>query len=436
MQNNKQFDREKMKEIFSTYWPLAISWLFMAADTPAITAIVSRMNDPKNVLAAHGTAYPLMLMIEAPVIMLTSASLALCCDGKNYRRMYRLMVFICLLVTALHALICIPPVFELVFVKILGTPPELLSYCHEELVFVIPWSGLIGFRRFNQGVLIRTGRSHKVTIGTVIRIVSMLGSLFIFLALKDRCTGARAAGMSMTICVALESLYNGIAGHKAAMRDLIPLETDEPLITRQELSAFVLPLILTTFMSNIWMSIGSAAVSRMIDPVSSLAVWPVISSMLSLLKCWGNAINETALAKLRIPDMRRQLERFTFLVTIWTLLLFLMFALPPVNDLWYIRVSSLRPDLAAISKSAFPLVILVLLLCPVQNYYQAILVNRKRTRSVFISLLVFLAVIFVVFCFGLVLKRWMGIYIIVCGMSLATAAQVLFLRSRAMQPEF
>ena len=133
--------------------------------------------------------------------------------------------------------------------------------------------------------------------------------------------------------------------------------------------------------------------------------------------------------------MRRPLERFTFFVTILTLLLFLMYALPPVNDLWYIRVSSLRPDLAALCKSAFPFVILVPLLCPVQNFYQAILVNRKKTRAVFISLLVFLAVIFIVFCFGLVMKRWMGIYIVVTGMSLATAAQVLFLRHRALQPD-
>ncbi len=48
----------ELKKIFAAYWPPAVSWLFMAVDTPAITAVVSRMNDPQNVPAAHGMTYP------------------------------------------------------------------------------------------------------------------------------------------------------------------------------------------------------------------------------------------------------------------------------------------------------------------------------------------------------------------------------------------
>ena len=425
----------EIKKIFKTYWPLAISWLFMAADTPLITAFVSRMNNPKDVLAAHGTAYPLILLIESPVIMLTSASLTLCIDGKNYKRMRKLMLMICALVTFLHALICVPGIFSLIFVRILGAPAELLDYIHTELIFVIPWSGLIGYRRFNQGILIRSGKSGKVTIGTVIRIVTMFISLNIFLALKDRCTGSLAAGFSLTICVLFESLYNGIEGHKTAVQSLVPLETAEPLITWKELILFVSPLILTKLTSNIWMSIGSGAVSRMINPIVSLAVWPVISSLLNILNCWGSAINETALAQLSVKGMRKPLERFTLYVTVFVLLLFLMFALPPMNDIWFIKISSLTPELAAVSKAALPFVILVPLLSPVQNFYQAVLVKGKKTTAIFESLLVFLVLIFSALGIGLVTNRWMGIYVIVLGMSVATAGQVLWLRFRAHQVE-
>lgn len=426
---------EKLKIIFKTYWPLAVSWLFMAVDTPAITAFVSRMHDPKNVLAAHGTAYPQILLIEAPVVMLTSASLTLCVDGKNYRRVHRLMLILCALVTFMHALICVPPVFELIFVKILDVPQELLAYCHEELFWVIPWSGLIGYRRFNQGVLIRCGKSEKVTIGTAIRMISMFGSLGFFLLFRDHFSGACAAGVSMSVCVALESLYNGIEGHRIAKLQMAALESDEPLITWKELIAFIIPLILTTYMNNIWMSVGSGAVSRMVNPVVSLAVWPVISSMLNLLKCWGSAINETALAKLSVPGMRKPLELFTLYVTGFTFILCLLFALPPLNDFWYVTVSSLRPELVSVSKLAFPFVILSPVLSPVMYFYQAILTLGKRTRSIFESLIVFLIVIFAVFGVGVLTGRWMGIYPVVVGMSLATAGQVLWLRFRVHQLE-
>ncbi len=424
-------DKEKIKEIFNTYWPLAASWLLMAADTPAITAFISRMNDPKNVLAAHGTAYPLVLIVETPVLMLTSVSLSLCVDGKNYRRIRILMVGICILVTFLHALVCVPPVFSFIFTRILNTPPELLPYCHEELLFVIPWSGLIGYRRFNQGVLIRCGRSKQITVGTVLRVIGIFGTLFTCLALKDHMTGARAAGLALTISVAVESFYNAWQGNKTAGEKLLPLETDEPLITWKQLADFTLPLLLTHFLNENWMIIGSAAVSRMIDPVTSLAVWPVMTSLMMLIECWGYAVNETALAQLPHPEMRKPLVSFVGIVTGFSFLLFLIFALPPMNGWWYTTVSSLRPELAAVSKTAFPIAFLIPLIYPALNYYQAVLMNGKWTRPIFESLLVFLAVIFTVLGIGVLTNRWLGVYVIMLGRSLATGAQVLWLRHRA-----
>ena len=428
-------DKKHIREIFSTYWPLAISWLLMAADTPAITAFISRMNDPKNALAAHGTAYPLVLLIETPVLMLTSIALTLCVDGKNYRRIRSMMAGICLFVTFLHALVCVPPVFSFIFGHLLHTPPELLNYCHEELLFVIPWSGLIGYRRFNQGVLIRCGKSRKITVGTILRVSGIFGTLFTCLALKDHITGARAAGLSLTISVAIESFYNAWQGHLAAKEQLLPLDSAEPLISWPRLRDFTLPLLLTNILNETWMFIGSAAISRMIDPVTSLAVWPVMTSLLLLIECWGYAINETALARLPDPEMKQPLRRFTAYVTGFSILLFLIFALPPVNEIWYTSVSSLKPELAAVSKLAFPIAFMIPLVFPSVNYYRAFLMNGKWTRPIFESLLVFLAVIFSVLGIGVFANRWMGVYVIMTGRSLANTAEMLWLRFRSKQLE-
>lgn len=428
-------EKTKIREIFNTYWPLAISWLLMAADTPAITAFISRMNDPKNVLAAHGTAYPLVLLIETPVLMLTSVALSLCIDAKNYRRIRTLMIGICLTVTFLHALVCVPPVFSLLFEHLLNTPPELLDYCREELLFVIPWSGLIGYRRFNQGVLIRCGRSRKITVGTILRVIGIFGTLFTCLALKDHMTGARAAGLSLTISVAIESFYNAWQGHLAAKEQILPLETAEPLISWDRLRNIVLPLLMTNILNETWMFIGSAAISRMIDPVTSLAVWPVMTSLLLLIECWGYAVNETALAQLVHPEMKPAIRRFIGYITCFSFLLFLIFALPPVNELWYSSVSSLKPELVSVSKKAFPIAFLIPLVFPTVHYYQAVLMNGQWTRPIFESLLVFLAVIFSVLGIGVLANRWMGVYVMMTGRCLATAAEMLWLRFRTKQLE-
>lgn len=425
----------ELKKIFATYWPLAVSWLFMAVDTPAITAVVSRMNDPQNVLAAHGMTYPVILLIEAPVINLISTSLALCCDRKNYQRVRKLMICLCGFVTFMHALICVPQVFDLIIVRLLGAPAELRLYSHQELLFVIPWSGFIGYRRFCQGVLIRNGYSRKVTLGTAIRMFVMLSSLFVCLRIKQFITGAQAAGFSLSISVICEAVYNGIEENRAVRESLSKDKLTEPLISWNELIAFVTPLILTAFVNNIWQFIGSAAVSRMIEPVVSLAVWPVMSSLLTLIKCFGNAINETALALLPAAGMRPYLKRFTLYVSAFCFGLFLIFALPPANQWWFATVSSLAPDLVRVSKKAFPLVALLPLMTSAQNYCQAELVYGKRTRPVFESLLVFLCVMLVVLGIGIAAGRWMGIYVIMVGMGIATTGQTFWLYYRAKQLE-
>ena len=428
-------ERTELKRIFATYWPLAVSWLFMAVDTPAITAIVSRMNDPKNVLAAHGMTYPVILLIEAPIINLISTSLALCVDNKNYKRVRSLMFILCGFVTFMHALICVPPVFDLIIVRLLGAPAELQLYSHQELLFVIPWSGFIGFRRFYQGILIRNGYSRKVTVGTAIRMATMLTSLFICLYLKEYITGAQTAGFCLSISVIFEAVYNGIEGRRAVREAVNKDKLTEPLITWKELIAFETPLIMTSYVNNIWQFIGSAAVSRMLEPVVSLAVWPVMSSLLTLIKCFGTAMNETALALLSVEGMRSHLKRFTFYVSVFCFGLFLIFALPPVNEWWYASVSSLAPELVAISKKAFPLAALLPLMTSAQNYYQAELVFGKWTRPVFESLLVFLAAMLAVLGIGIAAARWMGVYVIMVGMGIATAGQTVWLYIRAKQLE-
>ena len=60
------------------WWPLAASWLLMGAELPLLSAVVARMADPEIHLSAYGsTVLPLSFMVEAPIIMLLSASTAL-----------------------------------------------------------------------------------------------------------------------------------------------------------------------------------------------------------------------------------------------------------------------------------------------------------------------------------------------------------------------
>ena len=66
-----------LRRTFLFWLPLAVMWLIMSAELPAITAAVSRLPQPVENLAAFGLTYSIALIIEGPVIMLLTAGTAL-----------------------------------------------------------------------------------------------------------------------------------------------------------------------------------------------------------------------------------------------------------------------------------------------------------------------------------------------------------------------
>ena len=74
----------------------------MGLEGPAISAVVSRLEDPTiNLAAFGGLVFPLALIIEAPIIMMLAASTALCRDWISYLKLRRFMNLIGATLTAL-----------------------------------------------------------------------------------------------------------------------------------------------------------------------------------------------------------------------------------------------------------------------------------------------------------------------------------------------
>ncbi|MBT8477944.1 MAG: hypothetical protein KJO06_03435, partial [Gemmatimonadetes bacterium] len=145
----------------------------MAAEGPFLAAVIARLPDPKYNLAAHGVAFAFAILIEAPVIMLMSASTALVEDAGSYRKLRNFANALNIGSTAMLLIALIPPVFDFVMRTLIGLPPEIADLTYGALWLFLPWPAAIGMRRFVQGVLIRSGRTRLVATGTMIRLTAM-----------------------------------------------------------------------------------------------------------------------------------------------------------------------------------------------------------------------------------------------------------------------
>jgi len=418
-------------DVVRTWWPLAVSWLLMGLEGPAINIIVARLADPKIHLAAYGSlVFPLALLIEAPIIMLLAASTALCKDWASYKKIRRYMHAAGATLTAIHALVAFTPLYYVVARGLLGAPEEIIGPGRIGLMICLPWTWAIAYRRFNQGVLIRFGHSMAVGVGTGIRLASDCSVLLLGYFLTDW-PGTAIATSALIAGVLAEALYARLRVRPVLRRHVRSAEASEPLTTRAFLRFYV-PLSLTSIIFLGVRPILTAAISRMPAPLESLAAWPVIGGLAFLFRSVGASYNEVVIAHLDEPGSSPTLRRFTGILIASTTLGLVLMAATPLSRVWFGTITGLSPDLIAFAQAALPFAILLPAASAMQSWFQGVILHSQRTRAITEAILIYLAVISVLLWAGIAWGRFRGIYVALVAMSAAEVARNgwLWIRSR------
>lgn len=402
----------------------------MAAELPALTAAMSRLPDPKVHLAAYGgVVFPLALIIESPVIMLLAASTALSRDAARYRQVYRYMMVAGAVLTVLHAAVAFTPLFDWVVLGLLRPPPETVEPARLGLAIMLPWTWAIGHRRFQQGLLIRSGRSRAVGWGTVLRILTVAAILLFGLGAEGRYQGVAVACSAVIGGVLLELAYVAWVS-RGAVRELpSPAADAEPMTWRGFLD-FYLPLVLTSLLSLLALPIGAAAMTRLPRSLDSLAAWPALDGLLFILQGAGVAFNEVVVALYDRPGGPGALKRFTMRLSLGLSALGLILLLSPAGRWWFERLIALRLELSPLAISGLWLSLPIIVLTPWLNWYQGRLVLSGRTRGITEATMVHLAALGVLLPIGIRLAVEPGLSMVAGAMAAATVLQVAWLRWR------
>jgi hypothetical protein len=479
-----------LREVFKAWYPLAGSWLLMGLELPAVSAIISRLPDPKVSLAAYGgVVFPLSMIIEAPIIMLLSASTALSRDRRSYLMLRRFMLRSGFVLTILHALIAFTPLFDLVVGRIIHPPADVLAPARLGLMIMTPWTWSIAYRRFQQGVLIRSGRSHLVGIGTMVRLGANAAVLTVGMILGNL-PGIVVGATAVAIGVMSESLFIGIAvrptlreqfGNTAfqTVRDLLPRRFGQaesrakvpgeaqragvgsgveyvpapgeggllgdvsgtgaipssgdprPPLTWRIFFEFYIPLALTSLLLMSTGPIVSAGVSRMPRPLDSLAVWPVINGLTFILRSLGMALNEVVVAQLDRPGAIRSLRRFSIALGLATTSIFAAVGFTPLARLYFSRVTALSPDLTELATKAVRMVVVMPGFGAIQSWFQGVLVHSRRTRGITESVVIYLTANLVLLMLGMLFVDAPGIFVGLGAVVGATVCQLAWLWKRS-----
>jgi len=420
-----------VRAVFSSWWPLAASWLLMGLELPAVSAMMARLPEPTVSLAAYGgVVFPLALLIESPIVMLLTASTALSKDWSSYRLVRRFMLIAASSLTLLHALVAFTPLYDLVVGRMLAPPAAVLEPARRGLQIMLPWTLSIAYRRFQQGVLIRFGRSRAVGIGTAVRLATNLVVLGTGYAIGS-VPGIVIGTLAVASGVVAEAVFAGWMVRPVLARELPSRTASAEPLTLAAFLRFYVPLAMLPVFGFVAMPLATAAMSRMPLAMDSLAVWPVINGLLFTLRSTGFALNEVVVALLERPRALPGLKRFGFGLAAVTSLLLLVTAASPIGHVWFARISALPPPLVRLASAGMWFAFLLPALSALQSLYQGVIVHSQRTRAVTESMVVYLLAVVLALLAGVVRAQWTGLYVGLAAGTLGSAAQVAWLWWRA-----
>ena len=423
-------DKLTYRKILLTWLPLVASWTLMSMELPAINAIVARLANPEINLAAYGGfVFPIALTIEAPIIMLLAGSTALSRDWKSYRNLRKITLWMGGILGLLHLVIAVTPLFDFIANVILQVPSELVEPGRTAFLVMIPWTPAIAFRRFQQGAMIRFGHSHAVGETTLVRLITVSIILTIGFTTKAF-PGAVLAGLAQGLGVTSEALFAGFRIRKF-YPDIRQAPETEQALTMKRFINFYIPLALTSSLWLLWQPLISGSVSRMPDPIESLAIWSVVTGLLFMFRSPGVAYNEAVVALLEEPGSYPKLKKFSWIASLVTTVIAAVFVLTPLSRLWLTAGANLQPTDVDIARLTLILGLPLGVLSVYVSFFQGIIVNREKTGPVAEAVVLFLITLSAILITGVITGFTKGVYVASGAFSAAHMGQALWLWIRS-----
>jgi len=357
----------------------------MAFEGPFLAAIIARLPDPLYNLAAHGVAVAFAILVEAPVIMIMTASTALVTDASSFRKLRNYTYALNAAITVAMLVVVTPAVFRWFFQGIIGLPDDVARLTYGALLILLPWPAAIGYRRFFQGLLIRAGLTRLVAYGTLVRLAVMTSTaavLFGVLALPGAYVGA--AALSAGVC--FEAVVSRLMARRTVRKLIGTQDKNAPpaeQLDYRRITHFYYPLALTSIVGLAVHPMLTFFMGRARFPLESLAVFPVVHALSFVFRALGLSYQEVAIA-LMGKDFEHydELRRFAFGLGIAASAALALIAFTPLAGFWFETVSGLSPELASFAIVPVRILAPFPALSVLLSFQRGILVQGRHTGPI------------------------------------------------------
>jgi len=421
----------KLKDLFKTWWPIALSWILLSFEPQFFSSVISRYPNAEINLAAYGNvSWLIPIFIQSPIMLLQAASAALCKDLETFKKLRKFAYGMTIGLTLVHLLIALTPLYFFVTRNIFNLPEEVIAAARPGLILMLPWAGSIAYRRFHQGILVRFGHTKRMSLGTLLRLLSDMVCV-VLLSRIEGISGLIVATAAQGFSVFVEGAFIGVVTRPIVKSELKKSVSGE-IIRWKTFIKYYTPLLVNSVLLILYNPMNSAAMGRMPASLASLATWPVVNSFGHLVNNLGQAGREVTLTFIRKKDSFKIIRRFCLIVGAMAVSILSLFTFTPLLN-WYLRVVISMPEhLISLAKTAMIFLIPIGITFSLTNMYTGVVTYSGKTTSLLTSTIAQMAVVSIGLLLGIFYWPYEGIYAIAMVSLIAAIVQLtwLFFRNR------
>jgi len=432
MQQSSKPEEVTVPRLMRQLVPLAMSDMIMALGDPLQISTVSRLDNPKASLAAMGIVKALANFLESPIIMVLHTSTALSGDRKARPCLARFVLLLALLCSGTFLFLSTPGVYEWVYLRVFGSTVEVAEAARKAMLWMVFWPALIAWRRFFQGIMIRSKQGRWLGWASIARLVSFTTLLLI--GFRHHGQGPEVAARALIGGLLAEALAAQYFAYKSGSVASFAAEEDPKLPhTLPQMNRYYFPLAST--MMIVWggRAMLVAVIARAADGPLALASWPAAWNFLLLVANCTRMVQQIIIAQARQVGFGLLL-RFAATVGLLASALMMLLAFSGVGARVLLSLLGNQQELYATALPVLRVGCLLPLLVAAQNTCQGFCIvagkNWRIQQATFGSLATTLAVTLTLIELGT-----SGTVSAIWGMMLGLLVEVLILATGAKPPQ-
>ena len=317
--------------------------------------------------------------------------------------------------------IALSPVGETVFGDWMGASPGVVSQARWASAIMGFWTFPILIRNLCYALAMNKRRTILITYGTAVRLVSLIGFLFVFSIWFD---GAVVGAMATVAGMTVEATFM-VAATRSYFLSL-KKTTDQPAGAR-EFWSFSWPLMLMQITENGVMFVLNFFLGQLKNPDLAIASFGIVYGLVRVILAGPRNLVQTSQSLVHGRQDLRAMFQFTVgLILLYCVLIFVLFY-TPLNE-WLLEVvMGLTPELSGYCKNAVKLIFLVAIFWATTATLRGTLSSVRKTSVIAVSAGVRMVVISGIGFFAVLYPHLNGAVLGVFSFAGAFAAETILL---------